>query len=128
MSTTYEDLKNNCESAADWYEKLASGMRYCPVCCELTESDHCEECDEDTEDIHEYLANNVYDVRITTDLHREVLYGCRLMIAGGGPNIYIDTNEEAICGYWGADEAKVYLSERCVKAINDVVESWAMDW
>ena len=123
-STVYEDLKANCEHAAEWYEKMAAGMRYCPMCCELLDADHCDECDEDTDDLYTYLADNVYDVRVTTDIHRETLYGCRLMIAGGGPNIFIDTNREAICGYWGMDEVVIPLSSRCVDAINSVIEEW----
>lgn len=125
MNDTKEELKKYCEHTAEWYEKMAAGLRYCPTCCRLLETDHCDTCDEDTQDLYEYLADNVYDVRITTDLHH-TLYGCRLMVAGGGPNIYIDTNKDAICGYWGADSCEIPLSSRCVDAINSIIEEWAI--
>ena len=33
------------------------------------------------------------------------------MIAGGGPNVYLDTYYEEIQGYWGGDTCKLIISD-----------------
>ena len=124
MSSVYEDLKESCEYAAEFYEDMANGMLYCPNCCILVPEDHCGGCGETPQGLSEYLADNVYDARVTTDIHGTEMYSCRLMIAGGGPNIYIDTGVGAICGYWGSDEVAVPLSSRCCDAINQAIDLW----
>ncbi|QJA42987.1 hypothetical protein [Phaeobacter phage MD18] len=44
----------------------------------------------------------VYDVEYTVSGNLEFM-GARLMVAGGGPNIYINTRTETVQGYWGSD-------------------------
>lgn len=55
------------------------------------------------------------------------LIGMRIMVACGGPNIWIDTMEEAVCGYWGTDVYKAYLTTSCVNAINDYFAEYAKE-
>ena len=46
---------------------------------------------------------DVYDVEWIT--HQDHSYkAARLMVAGGGPNIWVNTQTEMVEGYWGADE------------------------
>ena len=123
---TREKLYDACEHAAGWYERMAAGERYCPSCGKLVTAERCDECDEDTEDMHDYLADNTYDVKVITDLHGDELYGCRLMIACGGPNIYIDTEKGIVEGLWGTDRAEVLLSGGCVGEIDDIIKEWMM--
>jgi hypothetical protein len=33
-------------------------------------------------------------------------YGAELMVAGGGPNIYVETRDNTVRGYWGGDKAQ----------------------
>ena len=53
---------------------------------------------------HEWLEKNeVYSIEwITTQDHN--YKACRLMVAGGGPNIYVNTQTEQVEGYWASDK------------------------
>ena len=54
--------------------------------------------------VHEWLEKNeIYSIEwITTQDHN--YKACRLMVAGGGPNIYVNTQTEQVEGYWGSDK------------------------
>lgn len=47
------------------------------------------------------------------------LMGVRILVACGGPNIWIDTFEGYVHGYWGG-EAKYPLRQSVIDAINDI--------
>lgn len=69
----------------------------------------------------DYLADN-YGVTYRVGSDMEVS-GVEIMVAGGGPNIYIDTNTEAVELYWWGTRASADLSEEAVRQIN----AWAQD-
>lgn len=48
------------------------------------------------------------------------LIGVRIMVACGGPNIWVDTFEKTVHGYWGGDEAIAYLTIDCCDKIDDI--------
>ena len=37
--------------------------------------------------------------------------GVQVMLAGGGPNVWLDTYQEEICGYWGSDKYTRIISD-----------------
>lgn len=47
------------------------------------------------------------------------LIGVRIMVACGGPNIWVDTFEKTVHGYWGKNEAIAHLSNDCCEKIED---------
>lgn len=47
------------------------------------------------------------------------LMGVRVMIACGGPNIWVDTFEQTVHGYWGGNEAIAYLTGDCCEKIEN---------
>lgn len=49
------------------------------------------------------------------------LMGLRVMVACGGPNIWVDTFEKTVHGYWGGDEAIAYLTDDCCEKIENSV-------
>ena len=51
-----------------------------------------------------------YDIKYTVDGDGTYL-GVRIMLAGGGPNVYLDTYHEEIQGYWGGDSCKLIISD-----------------
>ena len=54
------------------------------------------------EDVHEWM-NDVYDIEwITFNDHK--YKAARLMVAGGGPNIWVNTQDGTVDGYWGTDK------------------------
>ena len=53
---------------------------------------------------------DVYDVEwITHNAHS--YKAARLMVAGGGPNIWVNTQTEMVEGYWGADEISWHFQD-----------------
>ena len=50
-----------------------------------------------------YIEKNVYDIEWIT--HNDHTYkAARLMVAGGGPNIWVNTQTGTVDGYWGCDK------------------------
>ena len=49
-----------------------------------------------------YMEKNVYDIEWIT--HRDHTYkAARLLVAGGGPNIWVNLQDMNVEGYWGCD-------------------------
>ena len=56
------------------------------------------------EDVHEWM-NDVYDIEwITFNDHK--YKAARLMVAGGGPNIWVNLQTGTVDGYWWGDTCK----------------------
>jgi hypothetical protein len=54
---------------------------------------------------HEWMED-VYDIQwITNQDHK--YQGARLLVAGGGPNIWVNMNTHEVEGYWWGDHCKV---------------------
>lgn len=45
--------------------------------------------------------------------------GCRIMVAYGGPNIYVNTRNGCVEGRWWGDKADVYLDRNVCDAIDE---------
>lgn len=70
---------------------------------DIESSEYEEPCAED------YLSN-VLDYRLTIDSSKQYL-GAHILVAFGGPNIWINTMDKCVEGYWGGDEVKRYYTE-----------------
>ena len=46
---------------------------------------------------------DVYDIRYLVNREKKYL-GCELMVAGGGPTIWVNTWTREVEGYWGGDK------------------------
>ena len=46
-----------------------------------------------------------YDIRYIVDREKRY-YSAELMVAGGGPTIWVSLNEMEVQGYWGSDRVK----------------------
>ena len=74
-------------------------------------------------DIWEYLSDGLaLDYRVDPD---KTPTACRVWLALGGPNIWVDTETDSIHGAWGADRAEIYISSELSDAI---LESMTLDW
>ena len=54
------------------------------------------------ETAHEWMEGT-YDIRYYVDRDKRYL-GCELMVAGGGPTIWVNTYTQQVEGYWGGDK------------------------
>ena len=72
-------------------------------------------------DILEWLGDNVYDVEYTIGCDKEYR-SVRVMIACGGPNIYLNTRTKDVELYWWSESARYPMSSDVVDYIDSVFE------
>ena len=77
--------------------------------------------DEDPDNLKDWLDDNLgVHYTINDDLD---IVGVVICVDWGGPNIYVDTLQRVVRGYWGLGEHTVPLSEDLCESIDD----WAQD-
>ena len=52
----------------------------------------------------------VYDIRYIVDREKRY-FSAELLVAGGGPTIWVSLNEMEVQGYWGSDRVRVPFSD-----------------
>ena len=52
----------------------------------------------------------VYDIRYIVDREKRY-FSAELLVAGGGPNIWVSLNEMEVQGYWGSDRVNVPFTD-----------------
>lgn len=143
---TDRENREHCRRIAEDLEAYAAGNVYkCPDCgreftwdqIEPTEHDDeygwavytCSDCGaENRENDWEQLSlydyfSDCLDIEYRCGSNKEYRSVC-IMVACGGPNIYIDTDEKAVLLYWWTDRARYYLSSDAVDAVDD----WAREY
>lgn len=133
--------QERCRDIADELDEYAAGRVYkCPHCGEAInlEDEHenedgdtvykCPHCGENFDEndaeqlsIYDYLVD-IYDIKYTVDDNGEYC-AARIMVACGGPNIWIDTDAGAVVLRWWGDRAEYPLSSDAVEAVDD----WARE-
>ena len=122
-----EENYNRCKNIAMELDEIAAGTVYRTDDGDtISENDFTPEELEDLEEreelesytMYDYFSD-VYDIKYTIGSDRETLYGVKLLVAFGGPNIYVDTNDGKVKLYWWNEYAEYELSEEAIKAIND---------
>ena len=128
------DNTAHCIRIANELDEFASGdMIRCPECNEIVSKPYEEgegvelDCgckididdldDLDEVNIYDYFEDRPLDIEYTINSDLEYV-GARIMIAFGGPNIYINTNNKRVELYWWGDTAYAALSDRAVEAID----------
>ena len=53
---------------------------------------------------------DVYDIRYIVDREKRY-YSAELLVAGGGPTIWVSLNEMEVQGYWGGDRVTVPFAD-----------------
>ena len=89
--TCGEQLRRMCKDIA---EEITKGTREIP---------------EGESPASEYM-DHVYDIRYIVDREKRYL-GAELMVAGGGPTIWVDTWDKEVKGYWGGDRVTVPFAD-----------------
>lgn len=73
---------------------------------------------------YDYLQD-VLDIRYTVNSAREYL-GARILVGYGGPNVWIDTNTNALEVYWGQTATR-YLPSEFIEQLDVALEElWDM--
>lgn len=131
----------HCKRIAEELDEITDGNIYrCPHCGELIKWDDeqynedearytCPECGEEFDEneleavsMWDYF-NDVFDIEYRVGSDKQYRSVC-LMVACGGPNIYIDTAEKAVLLYWWTDRARYSLRSDTAEAIDEVFEEF----
>ena len=60
-----------------------------------------------------------YDIRYLVDREKRFM-GAEILVAGGGPTIWVDTFREKVTGWWGSDRFEYYFQDNI--GLNDYCE------
>ena len=79
--------------------------------------------DEETGEKREETAHDwmegTYDIRYLVDREKRFM-AAEIMVAGGGPTIWVDTWDNEVKGYWGSDRVTVPFADNL--GLNDYCE------
>lgn len=140
---TARENREYCKRIAEDLEAYTDGNGYrCPLCGEVhkmteyeeTENESgetcytCPNCGGDIEEsefeavsIYDYFTGDIFDIEYRIGSNRDFRSVC-VMVACGGPNIYIDTAAKAVQLYWWTDFAEYPISYSAAEAVNAYFE------
>lgn len=145
MSEVKKEYVDCCKDVAEDLEMFADGNGYkCPHCervhkmSEYEETEHendtgdlcytCPNCGGEVAEneleavsMYDYFTGDLYDIEYRIGGDRQYKSVC-VMIACGGPNIYIDTKQKKILLYWGFSSADYPISYAAAEAIDAYFE------
>ena len=78
-----------------------------------------DEITEGKEDPSRWLERCGYDIRYLVDREKRFM-GAEILVAGGGPTIWVDTFKEQVTGWWGADRVEWDFQDNM--GLNDYME------
>ena len=116
--------REHCKSIADMLDLIACGDLYRDEDGEEHDASDLEDIPEDWEQVtmYDYL-DDVYNTRYVLDGNLEYV-AVRLMVACGGPNIWIDTESCRVELYWWGDRASYPLTSSAVSEIDAFASEW----
>ena len=129
--------REHCKSIALELEAYAEGRVYrCPECsthvqdnvlfCECGEQVDLIEGEWEQCSLYDYLED-VLDIEYTIQSDRQTVKGVRLLVAFGGPNIYVDTIKKAVTLYWWTEYAEYALDTDVCDDLDEIAqEHWDM--
>ena len=132
-----DENRQQCKHIAKEIEAYADGAVYrCPDCGKeirfpdnVGDKYRCPHC-HNVADVDEYeqlsiwdFLNDVYDVEYRVGSDKEYR-SVKIMVACGGPNIYIDTASALVKLYWWTEYAEYPLSYEA----RDAIDEWAEEY
>ena len=78
---------------------------------DITDAKQQDYVDQPRKDItaHDWMQD-VYDIRYIVDREKRY-FSAELMVAGGGPTIWVNLNTKEVEGYWGSDRVTVPFTD-----------------
>lgn len=137
MTVKFDENREHCKRIALELEQWATGkMSRCPYCDEwhsfpddVGDKFCCPDChtvndvhDWDVSGLWDYL-DDILDINYLLESDRKTVRAVKILVAFGGPNIYIDTESKAVELYWWTDRASYPIDPDVVEALNE----WAQE-
>lgn len=135
-----EHNRNLCKNIVTEIEAYSESRMYrCPECGAIIEWDDeryapdenaytCPQCEMTFDadglealSIYDYLEKHCYDMEYRIDAQGNYK-SVEIMVAGGGPNIYIDTADDLVKLYWWNERAEYSFLSDVGNAIDDYYE------
>jgi predicted RNA-binding Zn-ribbon protein involved in translation (DUF1610 family) len=133
-----DENRAHCRHIAEEIDAYAAGeLKRCPDCGEIHRRDwddiadafRCPNCgsvgsvdDWETLSLWEFFSD-AYDIEYRCDSRKEYR-SVRIMVACGGPNIYIDTASKDVELYWWTESARYPISYDAV----EIIDEWAEEY
>mgnify|MGYP003125558019 FL=1 len=76
---------------------------------EITAKEEFGKLEKRTETAHDWMEG-VYDIRYIVDREKRY-FSAELLVAGGGPTIWVSLNDMEVQGYWGGDRVNIPFSD-----------------
>lgn len=132
--------REHCKHIANELERYAEGEVYrCTECGEIctieeaededgftiyrTSCGHALDYEPEQMSVYDFIADAL-DIEVSCSLDREYR-SARIMVAFGGPNIYIDTARKAVELYWWTNRAEYPISSDAADALDEAIaEYW----
>lgn len=115
MNTTANELQK-------YVDGIAADLRRLYEADPTDEEREAAEENGDACDLYSYFSD-VLDIEYTISSRGDYL-GARIAVALGGPNIYIDTREGYVKGYWGTDRADAWIPSEICEEIDSIMEEY----
>lgn len=138
---TDRENREHCKSIAENLEAYADGTVYrCPECGEVIRWDdsqydddnasytcpHCgetfDESDLESLSVYDFIADAL-DIEIRCSLEREYR-SARVMVAFGGPTIYIDTESKLVQLYWWNEYSEYSITREAADALDEAISEY----
>ena len=106
--TSGEQLRRMCKNIAD---SITNPQ-------EITAKEEFGKLEKRTETASDWMEGT-YDIRYLVDREKRFM-GAEILVAGGGPTIWVDTFREQVTGWWGTDRVQWYFQDNL--GLNDYME------
>ena len=106
--TSGEQLRRMCKNIAD---SITNPQ-------EITAKEEFGKLEKRTETASDWMEGT-YDIRYLVDREKRFM-GAEILVAGGGPTIWVDTFREQVTGWWGTDRVQWYFQDNL--GLNDYCE------
>ena len=108
-----------CEEKIEWDDAQYNphnGEYTCPIC-----GGKFDESELETLSVYDYLFQNCYETEYQIDA-RGNYRGVEIMVAGGGPNIYVNTKRRSVMLFWWREKAEWEISSDAANEIDEYFE------
>lgn len=127
MKRTTEHFEH-CKAIASKIDNYINGLMYkCPNCGEVFENPDftlCPDCEDELEELSLYdYFEDALDIEYRIGSNKE-FRSVKILVACGGPNIWIDTATGQVVLRWWDEGNEALLSDNAIEAINDIFEEY----
>lgn len=126
MTQEETDARNreHCRHIADTLDKIAAGCVYRDENGEDVDATDLDKIPDEWEQVTMWdYFEDVYNARFVLDSNLHY-FAVKLMVACGGPNVWVSTESENVELFWWGDHASYPLSRDAVCAIDEFAQDW----